>query len=494
MSTHTTRPLTASGLVPNTSKPKTPHYKSQLESKIKDIQAEIAFLTGATEERRRTTKECSRLQMETDRLRRDLQIMRSDLLIVNRAIEASANSENVSSRELEVEVAEKKRQCEQLLETKHQLLQILQQQKHVNDQRLQAFGSNESLVRHAANDVVEQTREIGRLREELDFLRNEISNTESEIKLRPNIAQSVALESRILELEDDRTEMEHDMGLYCKPLAEQKEIILKFVKEVNIRNAQVEAEIKSISSQLQRNEGLISDMKSGNLAKGQKYAYLLKKRSEIDEYIARFATDQGKLESQISELQTEAKRVSERIEVLRQRERDEPEIALLSEEIDHSTFTSDRLVKEVEARRRELNSLDCVESNYIQQSTELNDRLRSSASQLAQLNSSVDEKRETRSNRLVEMESQIAKARTQLKFLRDTLDAKQHEREKLLSIIDSNQDYKNIYFIDKEIQRVESEICALRTTIDAASFQKERNKLGELCDMINQLIVSRDRK
>ena len=502
------RPLSASGIaITRRSNPIGPpvkdatFYRKLLEQKLQAVIAETKSLE-------RKTKECyAILEREPDVIQaakaaeENIERLKQQLFDINESIEQmrlKSKMDNTGDEDiLRTELSTIENECERLLARKHELTFQLESRKEEkkkldSELRTKLKGDTKEFDR-IKSDMFHMTSEISKNRELLESLRQDIRSTEAKIKANPNISKSIDLEAKLERLQSENAQLESDIQLYSKPAHEQRDLILQYVKDMNAENMEIENVLKKLTAELSRNEETIFAMKSGNKERAEKYQYLSTKRAEIEDYIRKLSEDNTNLEMLISSRQKEILSVTSQLNEIHQRERDKPEVELLSDDINNSRFTNDRLRAELVARRAELKRLDDIDAVYIQRSAELNQKIKVITEELHALEN-ADAVREADNNIIETLLNDIQALKERIASERSRLIEKQSELSLVKAEVIDGTPFAKLLDIDRRLREIDLLMKTANTRLHESTFQQERKQLAESIRILNSLILQSTHK
>jgi chromosome segregation ATPase len=488
------RPLTAGGLraVTKTGPGKdAEHFKSILKNRVNELSEQLGIFRAKVEAKKRILNRESELLDEQARLNQEIECLKTVLYDTNETIIRSRLKKeerglgNLDA--LKVEHGALETHCDQLLHEKHRLCELGRE----NDKKLESLRM--SLTSALGKLTQEECDEFNKVRSQVDDIdaqteltrrrisgiKAEISEIERNVKNNSYIRRSVDLENMIKSLETEQKTLEQELSIFGLPVAEQKDHILKFVKDLNARNTEMEALIKHLASDTEKTEEMALAVRSDQRDRSEKYNLVAQKKTELDSLIKHAHEEKTRLDSLIASLQAKILRTSERLSKLRHEQETRPEIDLLASENQASMFTVEQLQRGLEERARELKRLDDVENAYLREIANLSQQAITCETRLAEL-ADVEKIKKLEIEKLVELDEEV-------RNLQNNLSEKQlqlRERQELLAVLRNQLQVdpmrSKLLLVQDKLYNVTQEIDKLNSRLVDSQFIPEKEEMLNL--------------
>ena len=310
-------------------------------------------------------------------------------------------------------------------------------------------------------------------------MKEEINEIENNVRANPNIRKSVDLENMIKSLDNERKRLEQELNIFSLPVSEQKDYILKFVKDLNARNSEMENLLKQVSGETKRTEEIALAVRADQRDRCEKYNIVANKKVELEAVLIQAGEEKNRLDSLIKDLQTKILRTTERISKLKNDKETRPEIELLKSENEASAFTVTQLRNGLKERNRELKRLEDVENAYISEIASLSQNTTVYESKLIQLES-VEKLKEQDELKSIELEERIRSLQADIASKQGELEERERALDQLRSQANGDPARAKLLALQDKLSTINAEIETLNNRIVEAKLIPEKQELMRL--------------
>jgi chromosome segregation ATPase len=278
------------------------------------------------------------------------------------------------------------------------------------------------------------------------------------------------------------------MEILQKPLPEQKDVILQYVKEINSKTAAIETKVKDMLLQLSTLENNSAELRATRKDDSDKFKLIKAKSLEIDSLMKKLADERAKLDEKVVSIQKEIEMASEDKHSRKKAQSDLTEIKFLETELDASKYTAAQLEIELRLRREEIAKLDKAEVTCIKEISDLRADINDLEKKLA-LSLDVEQLRVNRTQELSQLGEVSRRLEAEETALAKELETKKSTLQAKLMRLSQNEIHGKLSRVDEKLKYVNDEIAKLSRTLESVQFTREKEKLGEMIGKVNDLLV-----
>lgn len=396
----------------------------------------------------------------------------------------------VQSREL------KEQHCMDLLGAKSSLREMVQEQSSVVSARREELdnfisrmnANDRAVIKQIRDSNVDVKKEVLRVQEEVRNALREEKILESELSKNENISRMRNLKAELHSVSNKYESAQKDMEILQKPLPEQKDVILQYVKEINSKTAAIETKVKDMLLQLSSLETNSAELRATRKDDSDKFKLIKAKSLEIDSLMKKLADERAKLDEKVVSIQKEIEMASEDKHSRKKAQSDLTEIKFLETELDASKYTAAQLEIELRLRREEIAKLDKAEVTCIKEISDLRADINDLEKKLA-LSLDVEQLRVNRTQELSQLGEVSRRLEAEETALAKELETKKSTLQAKLMRLSQNEIHGKLSRVDEKLKYVNDEIAKLSRTLESVQFTREKEKLGEMIGKVNDLLV-----
>jgi chromosome segregation ATPase len=496
------RSLTASGLPsvqrgpPELNSLDGEYNRNLLNQRMSELNSAITSMKTEIKSKQTELENKDKLTMEKDEIASEVENLRMEICDLNEAIHEmrvrkSGKNLAPSADDLRIHVTELEDECQRLSEIKQQLQQVSDANEAVLLRKRADVASALASLNQEKREEFKKCKESWSdlhiqgesIQAKILSLKGEIQAIEEHVKLNPKIPRSVELRAKIKVLEHEKALLDDELHLYALPVSEQKDRILKFVKELNGRNAEIEALTKNLSSEIRKTDERALAIRSDQRDRFEKHRIVANKKIELDNMIQTASVEQERLDKTIVDLQRKIIELSERLLL----GKEVSGTGLVTEGIRDSVYTNDQLNQEIQRRKQEIDKLDDIEASYLEDVSVITQETLAAQNILkhvSDLKSSKQGNEESISTLLNEQKSLCdAYENEKAKCERDSMLMAKRRLQ-----FDKNTLNSTLLRLEENIELILNEISTLNSRIRQAMLIEERTKLTDTMRRLNEKI------
>ena len=469
------RPLTAggiTGLKPHTSgvrQVKDAHYyRSLLKLRIREAGAEVDRMRieiGDLQVVVRQSEELNKVQLALQ-----LQIAKdkAELLDINAAIECLITGSHPKPTEVAdigSQITEEQRACESFLEAKTRLSAQLQ----TTQARFESLRDSWSwaLGTESVNALL---KDCGEARDRMRRVTEDHSQLQAAVSGNTELKERLRLQEAIAATTADKTAIQRQLEMFSKPVGQQREWIINWVKTTRVNNTELEDESRAVSAEIDAMQQTLAGIQRGNPVDVEKIRMLQAREAEMEDALRAFGIETADLRNRIASI--------------RDKHEAGHQMQLLSVDLVNSRLTSAKLMRERDERKAEMARLGTVEATYVEEVSRVQaelDRVRSAITEL----SDVEQLKRDRVTQACDMESQLSTLDKKLQDMQMTCHAASVKLEGRKLRLTESRIHQELRALDEQASSLDDQVDAIVRRISSASFEVERRDLTRLVEQIS---------
>lgn len=500
------RPLTASGIAGLRKPSQTQHevrdahyYKSFLALSLQELEAEIARVKSLTVDMKRELANKEIVDLEETVLAAEVNSKKKELYDINAAIDHLRRKDRKFDQisDLQQMGDDIELECERLIAAKQQMEALIIETKKnsaikQNEWESQLAALDKDTRRQTEilrNQMSIRSKTNGTLRDRHAGLRSEVDQLRASLEADPIRCRKIEAEKSLLAKEIDIQNLDAEIDILNQPLPEQRELILKYVKEMNAEQSVIESEVQKVRVDIDAIQASISDLREHRQDRSEKFDLISVKKREIDEFLERFADQAGRMRAQIATLQGQVLGSAEQLSKFHEKQNAAPEVEFMKKELKQSSFTTNRLEEEIKDRTEELARIDDIESTYLAELSLVNTQISVLELQTTSAGD-IAEARRLKEAQAASIEDQLRRMGETKRNLEDGVAGKRNELTRLEERLESDPIHKKLAQVDQRLNSVIKQIDELNSEANQALLVDERKQLTGIITSLNDLIIA----
>ncbi len=461
------------------------YYKGLLKKRLAEIETAMSNLRSDITRNEYDMRKYSTINKQKDTLDSEISDLRTELYDLNAAIEVMRNRGKDITSSLKSEVSEIEMECERLVAIKRELSDMERSNIELINEKTKQLNAYKNVLREKERKDYDNTvTEIRDLklqchvsRDRIANMREEIKTIENEIRSNPRIGRFCELEGRKKSIEHQRNLLQERMSVYSLPVTQQKEHILKFVKDINLKNQEIETLVTSLKTEAKKSDDMALAIRADQRDRSDKFSLISKKKIEIEDFIRRSTEERKSIDESIACLQKQILDKCQGSAKFRKMEKERPDVEHLTSDIHDSQFTTEQLHKQLAHRSAELKRLDDVEAAYIQQVAALSEQYASIETQKEKI-SDIDKLKAEETAIVTTLEEKLRLLKQELEGSIQTRDLVSLDLARKINDLKNDPLYEKLMVLDQKLRDLVHEIDILNSRVSEALLVDQRKSLA----------------
>lgn len=348
-------------------------------------------------------------------------------------------------------------------------------------------------------------QELEQRQQILDTLNQKVDSLEEEVSQSPVKQEAVSLYEKIAELEDKKISLIDEMKKKETP-AEERERLLRQVKEDNQEIARMEKRANEIREKTEKLQDEISnldmDLEEHHGERTAKYKELKKREEDMQDFLDSFDKNKSSSEEKQSELEANIVTLLERISRATVQTKHMPsakdfrqmqaDLNFKETEMIKSKDTSTGLDSEHARLQGDLEKVEQLESKITEELNSLKEKITKMTEELETFSdlNALKRNAEEKKNYLMEEKSSLEEAKTKIK---EDVQKKSTEYNNKKTILEDNETYSQLGNLERKWQHIEQNNFTMKEFIAQKSAESNytglKENVGSWVVQINQQII-----